>query len=297
MITSSKAAKILPNVVLAILTLLCVIPLLLLLMASITDEQTLTMNGYSFFPAKFSAASYQYIFKASQTVFRAYGVTFFVTIIGTACNVLMTVLLAYPLARPGLPARNVIAFLVFFTMLFNGGLVPTYIMYSQVFHIRDSIFALLIPTFLMSPFNVILMRNYFKTNIPDAIIEAAKLDGASEIKTLAEVVLPMSTPIIGTVGLMAGLAYWNDWTNGLYYIVKRTDLYSIQNVLTNMLNNIQFLKSSAQQLQGVNLEMGAIPSVGVRMAIAVVAVIPVMVVYPFIQKSFVKGIVIGGVKG
>ena len=123
------------------------------------------------------------------------------------------------------------------------------------------------------------------------------MDGASEIKTLAEVVLPMSTPIIGTVGLMAGLAYWNDWTNGLYYIVKRTDLYSIQNVLTNMLNNIQFLKSSAQQLQGVNLEMGAIPSVGVRMAIAVVAVIPVMVVYPFIQKSFVKGIVIGGVKG
>ena len=109
--------------------------------------------------------------------------------------------------------------------------------------------------------------------------------------------MPMSTPIIGTVGLMAGLAYWNDWTNGLYYIVKRTDLYSIQNVLTNMLNNIQFLKSSAQQLQGVNLEMGAIPSVGVRMAIAVVAVIPVMVVYPFIQKSFVKGIVIGGVKG
>ena len=230
-------------------------------------------------------------------MFRAYGITFFITLVGTACNVMMTVCLSYPLARPGLPARNIIAFLVFFTMLFNGGLVPTYIMYSQVFHIRDTIFALLIPSFLMSPFNVILMRNYFKTNIPDAIIEAAKLDGASEMKTLLEVVLPMSTPIIGTVGLMAGLAYWNDWTNGLYYLVKRTDLYSIQNVLTNMLNNIQFLKSSAQQLQGVNLEMGAIPSVGVRMAIAVIAVLPVMVVYPFIQKSFVKGIVIGGVKG
>ena len=140
------------------------------------------------------------------------------------------------------------------------------------------------------------MRNYFKTNIPDAIIEAAKLDGASELRTLVNVVLPMSTPIIGTIGLMSGLAYWNDWTNGLYYLVKRTDLYSIQNVLTNMLNNIQFLKT-ATQLQGVNIEMGTLPSVSIRMAIAVVAVIPVMIVYPFIQKSFVKGIVIGGVKG
>ena len=135
----------------------------------------------------------------------------------------------------------------------------------------------------MSPFNVILMRNYFKTNIPDAIIEAAKLDGASELRTLVN-------------GLMSGLAYWNDWTNGLYYLVKRTDLYSIQNVLTNMLNNIQFLKT-ATQLQGINIEMGTLPSVSIRMAIAVVAVIPVMIVYPFIQKSFVKGIVIGGVKG
>lgn len=140
------------------------------------------------------------------------------------------------------------------------------------------------------------MRNYFKTNIPDAIIEAAKLDGASELRTLVNVVLPMSTPIIGTIGLMSGLAYWNDWTNGLYYLVKRTDLYSIQNVLTNMLNNIQFLKT-ATQLQGINIEMGTLPSVSIRMAIAVVAVIPVMIVYPFIQKSFVKGIVIGGVKG
>ena len=148
----------------------------------------------------------------------------------------------------------------------------------------------------MSPFNVILRRNYFKTNIPDAIIEAAKLDGASELRTLVNVVLPMSTPIIGTIGLMSGLAYWNDWTNGLYYLVKRTDLYSIQNVLTNMLNNIQFLKT-ATQLQGINIEMGTLPSVSIRMAIAVVAVIPVMIVYPFIQKSFVKGIVIGGVKG
>ena len=241
MITTSKSAKIIPHIVLIILTLVCLLPLLLLLMASLTDEQTLMLNGYSFFPKKFSADAYTYIFKTGKTVLRAYGITFFVTAVGT-------------------------------------------------------VFALLIPSFLMSPFNVILMRNYFKTNIPDAIIEAAKLDGASELRTLVNVVLPMSTPIIGTIGLMSGLAYWNDWTNGLYYLVKRTDLDSIQNVLTNMLNNIQFLKT-ATQLQGINIEMGTLPSVSIRMAIAVVAVIPVMIVYPFIQKSFVKGIVIGGVKG
>lgn len=296
MITSGKASKIVPNVVMIILTLLCVLPMLLLVMASFTDEATLTANGYSFFPEKFSTASYEYIFKASNTVFRAYGITFLVTIVGTVCNIVFTIGLAYPLSRPELKGRNILAFLVFFTMLFNGGLVPTYIIYSQVFHIRDTIFALLIPTFLMSAFNVILMRNYFKTNIPDAIIEAAHLDGASELRTLINVVLPISPPIIGTIGLMAGLAYWNDWTNGLYYIVQHKELYSIQNVLTTMLNNVQFLKSSAQ-LQGINIELGTLPSVGIRMAIAVVAVVPIMVVYPFIQKSFVKGIVIGGVKG
>ena len=205
MITTSKSAKIIPHIVLIILTLVCLLPLLLLLMASLTDEQTLMLNGYSFFPEKFSADAYTYIFKTGKTVLRAYGITFFVTAVGTVCNVCMTVCLSYPLARPGLKGRNAIAFFVFFTMLFNGGLVPTYIMYSQFFHIRDTIFALLIPSFLMSPFNVILMRNYFKTNIPDAIIEAAKLDGASELRTLVNVVLPMSTPIIGTIGLMSGL--------------------------------------------------------------------------------------------
>lgn len=296
MITHSRLSRIAPNIALTVLTLCCVLPLLLLTLASFTDEKMLTMHGYSFFPAKFSTASYDYIFKASKAIFRAYGITVFVTTLGTLVNVTMTICIAYPMSRPDVRGRNVVAFIVFFTMLFNGGLVPTYIMYSQIFHIRDTIYALLVPTFLMSAFNVILMRNYFKANIPEEIIEAAKLDGANEINTLIRVVLPMSAPIVGTVGLMAGLAYWNDWTNGLYYLVRRTDLYSIQNVLNNMLNNAQFLKT-ASQMQGVNIEMGTIPSVGIRMAIAVVALVPVMIVYPFIQNSFVKGIVIGGVKG
>jgi putative aldouronate transport system permease protein len=279
-----------------VFTLSCVLPLILLILASFTDEQVLIIKGYSFLPEKFSLAAYEYIFKASTTIFRAYGVTCLVTTVGTFINVTMTLFLAYPITRKNLKGRNVIAFFVFFTLLFNGGLVPTYIMYTQIFHIRDTIFALLIPGLLMNPFNVILVRNYFKNNIPEEIIEAAKLDGASETATLLRIVLPIATPIVGTVGLMAGLAYWNDWTNGLYYLVRKTDLYSIQNVLTTMLNNAQFLKT-ATQMQGVNLEMGTIPSVGIRMAIATVALVPVMVIYPFIQRSFIRGIIIGGIKG
>lgn len=295
MITTSKSAKIIPHIVLVIMTFLALMPILLLFVASVTDEQELIKNGYSFFPKKLSMYSFQYIFRSSATIFRAYGITLFVTAVGTLANMTLTVTLAYPLSRPELKCRNVITFLVFFTMLFNGGLVPTYIMYTQLFHIRDTIWALIVPNLLLSPFNVILVRNYFRTNIPDSIVEAAKLDGASDLQTLTRVVLPISTPILGTIGLLAGLAYWNNWTNGLYYLIRRTDLYSIQNVLTNMLNNIQFLKTSA--MEGINLDLSQLPSVGIRMAIAVIALIPVMIAYPLIQKSFVKGIVVGGVKG
>ena len=289
MITTSKSARVIPHIVLVLMTVLALLPILLLLVASITDEQELIKNGYSFFPKQLSLYSFQYIFRSSATIFRAYGITLFVTIVGTLAN------MAYPLSRPEVKCRNTVTFLVFFTMLFNGGLVPTYIMYTQLFHIRDTIWALIVPNLLLSPFNVILVRNYFRTNIPDSIVEAAKLDGASDLQTLTRVVLPISSPILGTIGLLSGLAYWNNWTNGLYYLVKRTDLYSIQNVLTNMLNNIQFLKTSA--MDGINLDLSQLPSVGIRMAIAVIALIPVMIAYPLIQKSFVKGIVVGGVKG
>ena len=295
MITTSKSARVIPHIVLVLMTVLALLPILLLLVASITDEQELIKNGYSFFPKQLSLYSFQYIFRSSATIFRAYGITLFVTIVGTLANMTLTVTLAYPLSRPEVKCRNTVTFLVFFTMLFNGGLVPTYIMYTQLFHIRDTIWALIVPNLLLSPFIVILVRNYFRTNIPDSIVEAAKLDGASDLQTLTRVVLPISSPILGTIGLLSGLAYWNNWTNGLYYLVKRTDLYSIQNVLTNMLNNIQFLKTSA--MDGINLDLSQLPSVGIRMAIAVIALIPVMIAYPLIQKSFVKGIVVGGVKG
>ena len=278
-----------------LLVLCCVLPFLLMVMASFTDEQTLIRNGYSFFPEKFSLETYQYIMRSASTIFRGYFMTILVTVIGTFCNITMTVLFAYPLSRKDLPYRNVLSFILFFTMLFNGGLVPTYMMYANTFHIKNTIWALLIPNLMMNAFYVIMMRSFFTASIPDSLIEAAKLDGASEMKILTKVILPLSKPMLVTLVLMVGLTYWNDWMNGMYYVTDN-NLNTIQMILNNMIQNVEFLSRSASVL-GADAANIKLPTVGIRMGIAVIAVIPIMVIYPFLQKYFVKGIVVGGVKG
>ena len=188
----------------------------------------------------------------------------------------------------------VLVFLVFFTMLFNGGLVPTYMMYTQIFHIKNTIWALIIPSLLMNAFYIIMMRSFFVSNIPDSLIEAARIDGAGEFRILFRIVLPLSKPMLATLALMVGLGYWNDWMNSLYYITDDS-LYTLQAILNNIITSITFLQSST--MGSVASAVAAMPSTGIRMAIAVVGVIPVLVIYPFFQKYFVKGIVVGGVKG
>ncbi len=296
MVGSSKAFKITINVVLALLSLACVLPFVLLVMASITDEAILTQNGYSFFPEKFSMAAYDYLATSAGRILKAYGMTIFVTAVGTTANVFLTMFMSYLLSKKDLPGRMFLSFFVFFTMLFNGGMVPSYIIWTGVFSIRDTVAALILPNLMMSAYNVILMRTYFTTNVPIEIIEAAQIDSCSEIGILFRIAIPLSKPMLATVALFSGLAYWNDWINGLYYLVRRTDLYTIQNVLNTMMSNAEFLanNSNVSSLQNANL---SVPTSGVRMAIAVIAVVPVLAIYPFFQKFFVKGIVVGGVKG
>jgi len=283
------------HILMIFLVLCCVLPFLLMVMASFTEEQTLIRNGYSFFPEVFSLETYQYILRSAKTIFRGYGMTILVTVIGTFCNLAMTVLFAYPLSRKDLPFRNLLSFILFFTMLFNGGLVPTYMMYANTLHIKNTIWALLIPNLMMNAFYVIMMRSFFTTSIPESLIEAAKLDGASELKILLKVILPLSKPMIVTLVLMVGLNYWNDWMNGMYYVTDN-NLNTIQMILNNMIQNVEFLSKSAS-VMGSDAAMIKMPTVGIRMGIAVIAVLPVMVIYPFLQKYFVKGIVVGGVKG
>lgn len=288
-------ASVLVNVVLMLLALTCILPLLLLVTSSFATETSLMENGYSFWPSQWGLDAYQYLWHSRGQILTAYKMTILSTLCGTVLNVSITALLAYPLSRPNLVGRNVFSFLVFFTLLFNGGMIPSYMMWTQTFHIKDTFWALILPNLLMNGFGVIVMRTYFVANIPNEIIEAARIDGAGELRTLLEIVLPLSKPILATIALMSGLAYWNDWMNGLYYLVKRTDLYTIQNLLNRLIASADFISNNAANSA---LTAGiTIPSVGIRMAIAVIALLPVMLIYPFLQKGFVKGIVIGGVKG
>lgn len=291
----SVKASVLVNVVLMLLALTCILPLLLLVTSSFATETSLMENGYSFWPSQWGLDAYQYLWHSRGQILTAYKMTVLSTLCGTVLNVSITALLAYPLSRPHLVGRNVFSFLVFFTLLFNGGMIPSYMMWTQTFHIKDTFWALILPNLLMNGFGVIVMRTYFVANIPNEIIEAARIDGAGELRTLLEIVLPLSKPILATIALMSGLAYWNDWMNGLYYLVKRTDLYTIQNLLNRLIASADFISNNAANSA---LTAGiTIPSVGIRMAIAVIALLPVMLIYPFLQKGFVKGIVIGGVKG
>jgi putative aldouronate transport system permease protein len=295
MVQHDKLQQTLMHLFMILLVLCCILPFLLMVIASFTEEATLTRNGYSFFPEALSLETYRYIIRSAGTIFRGYLMTIIVTVIGTGCNLLLTILFAYPLSRKDLPYRGILSFFLFFTMLFNGGLVPTYMMYANTFHIKNTVFALIIPSLMMNAFYVIMMRSFFSASIPDSLIEAAKLDGASEMKILGRVILPLSKPMVVTLVLMVGLGYWNDWMNGLYYVTEQK-LFTIQMILNNMINNIEFLTRNASML-GTAASNMKIPQVGIRMGIAVIAVLPILVIYPFLQKYFVKGIVIGGVKG
>lgn len=295
MVNHNKIGQIALNIVFICLVIFCVAPFLMLVSSSLSSEAALGQYGYGFWPKEFSLGAYKYMFQSGGKIFRAYGITIFVSVVGTICSMLITILFAYPLSRKETPFRNIFAFFLFFTMLFNGGLVPTYIMWTQTFHIRNTIFALLIPSLLLSVFNVILMRSYFTANVPNEIIEAARIDGAREYHILFGIVVPLSKPMIATIALMIALRYWNDWTNSLYY-VNDENLFSIQAILNNMLTNIQFLASNTNMNMDAST-LASLPSVSIRMAIAVVGVLPILVVYPFFQKYFVKGIVVGGIKG
>jgi putative aldouronate transport system permease protein len=293
MSTGRKAYQWVINLILAAVTLCMALPMVLLFMSSITEEKTLVVYGYSLFPKKLSLSAYRYIVANASSVFNAYGITILVTLIGTTGTLLLTSLVAFPLSLRDLPGRNIITFFIFFTMLFNGGLVPAYIMWTTVFHIKNTLWAYILPNFLLSAFNIILVRTYFQANIPPDIYDAAKIDGAGYLRIYWSIVLPLGKPILVTISLFAGLGYWNDWTNGLYYI-SDSRLLSIQALLNRMIQDIQALMANTSASSGALMQ---IPQVSIRMAIAFVAVLPILVLYPFLQKYFESGIMLGAVKG
>lgn len=283
-------------VVMSLLTIFAVMPFILLIVSSVTDETTINKFGYSFIPRDIDFAAYRYLFASGGKILRAYGMTVIVAFFGTVTNLMLTLFMSYLLSKRDLPGRNFLSFMIFFTMLFSGGMVPSYLIWSQLMHVVDTIWGLIMPNLLLSAWNVIMMRTYFTTNIPQEILEAAEMDSCGQVRMLFKICVPLSKPMISTITLFTALAYWNDWTNALYYLVRNRDLQTIQALLNSMQSNVQFLKDYANQSSLAEFA-NQLPTLGVRMAIAVVSIVPILVIYPFFQKSFVRGIVIGGVKG
>lgn len=291
----SKAFNRGATIILSVLVIIALLPIVLIVIASFTEETVLLRDGYTFFPAALSTDAYYYMVKQGAVIVRAYGVSFLVTAVGTAGSIVLTTMLAYPMSRKSFKYANALSFFVFFTMLFNGGIVPSYIMWTRFFHIKNTIWALLIPNYLVTAFNVILVKNFYANNVPDALVEAAQIDGASELQIFYKIMFPLARPVVATVALFTGLCYWNDWTNGLYY-VDNEKFYSIQLLLIKIMNNIQGLKANSSAAM---LGTGAVdlPGTSVRMAMAFIGILPILLIYPFVQKYLVEGIVIGAVKG
>lgn len=290
----SKGLTWFSHIMMFLFAVVCILPFILLISASLTNQNSIVAHGYSFIPHTFSTAAYEYLAERGGDIARAYGVTVFVTVVGTALGVTITALLAYPLSRSVTPHRNLIMFIVFFTMLFHGGLVPSYLVYTQIFDIKNTIWALIVPGLLMNGFYVMLMRTFFQTTIPGALIESAQMDGAGEYRTLWSIVLPLSAPILATIGLFECIMYWNDWQLGMIYITD-PKLFSIQNLLNRIMQDIQFITTNLNNNAGDAMKQ--MPTDAVKMAIAVIGVLPILIAYPFFQKYFIKGIMIGAVKG
>lgn len=287
------AFNIMAYILVAIFALACVIPFYLIIVGSITKENIIVTKGYQFFVTskEFSLEAYQMALKSPESILNAYGVTIFVTVVGTALSIFLTTMTGYVLARPDFPWRNNISFFFFFTTLFNGGLVPWYLLCTKYFNFSNHMYSLIIPG-LFSVWNMIIAKSFMK-GIPFEMTEAAKIDGAGDFFIFYKVILPMAKPLIATLTLFIALAYWNDWYNCMLFM-STSDNWNLQYTLQNILNSTAALKRVAAQ---TGMQVGQLPSEGLKLAMTVIATGPIVLLYPFLQKYFVKGLTIGAVKG
>lgn len=284
------------NVVLAIFAISCVVPFFFVIIISLTSESSLVEYGYRFWPKEFSFQAYEFLFKGTMStkIFQALGVTVFITIFGTIVNATMTSLYAYVISRSYFPFRRFFTIFALITMLFSPGLVANYLVMTNLLQLKDTIWALILPAAL-GPFNILVMRTFFKKTVPDSIIESAKMDGASEMKIFIRIVLPLAVPGIATISLFAALGYWNDWFNALLYIQKDS-LVPLQYLLMKIQNNLDYLSKNAGMAAQLEGGLAALPNESARMAIVVLSTLPIALTYPFFQRYFVGGLTIGGVK-
>ena len=280
------------GLVIVLFCALCVIPFIVAISASFSDERILLRSGYGFLPRGFSLQAYNMLFSTSQ-IFDSYKVSIFVTVAGTILSMVVTAMMAYPLSVKKLKYRGAISFFAYFTMLFNGGLVPTYMLISKYLGMRDTVWVMILPV-LVNPWNLFLLRNFFSA-IPAELHESARIDGANDVRILWQIILPVSLPALATVALFYGVAYWNQWYNAMLYI-EDSKLFPLQYLIMRMMRNIELMKQMAGQA-GFAVDMSSMPSTTSKMATAIVTIGPIIVAYPFAQKYFTSGLIVGSVKG
>lgn len=290
--TSTIVFEVVTYTLLALGSIICVLPFIMILSGSFSDNRTILVEGYSLFPQNFTFEAYKTVFKAPQDIIQAYKMTIYYTVVGTGLGLLMITMTAYVISRSEFKYRNSVSFLIYFTSIFGGGMIPWYLMYANVLGLKGSSFAIWFPA-LMTPFLVILMRTYITGSVPDAITESAKIDGAGHITIFTKIVLPVLGPGLATVGLFLALGYWNDWYRSSMFSTD-SSTWELQFYLYDMLNASTAMQ---QMAQNSSLSTKDLPTESVKLAMSVVATGPVLLFYPFVQKYFVSGITVGAVKG
>jgi len=292
----SPAVNILFNILMIILCLACLIPLLLVVAISFSAEESLQEYGYRLLPKVLSFDGYSYLYKQKETILPALGVSVFVTVCGTTLGVVLNSLMGYVLSRREYKLQKFFIWYVFIPMIFNGGLVASYFINAQFLHLKDTIWVLILPL-AVSSFNIILCKTFFRSTIPDSLLESAKMDGANQLKIFFEIVFPLSLPVLATIGLFMSFGYWNDWFTAMLYI-DTPGLYSLQAYLNRLLSDINYLAQNAALLGMSQAQLlASMPKEAARMAIVVVAVLPIACAYPFFQRYFVSGLTVGAIKG
>lgn len=286
--------QIVPIIIVSLLCIAILYPFLMLVSASFSNEKDILMNGFKLIPEHFDLAAYKAVFKNPKSIIDAYKVTITFSVVGTVLALLIRSSAAYALSSPKLRQKNKFSFYFYFTMLFSGGLVPSYILITQYLHLDDTIWVYILPT-LVSPWHIFMLRTFFN-NLPSSLHESMRLDGASEYTIFTRLVLPLSKPAIATIALMTFLNDWNNWNTAMLYINKQ-ELISLQYLLQKIIRDVEFLRQNAQNVSGIDMSAAEVPTTTMQMAMAMIAAGPVLVIFPFFQKYFVKGLTVGSVKG
>lgn len=292
----SRPVEALFHLIMAAFSFACILPFIFVVIISFTSQESIRQIGFSFKPISFGTEAYSYVFALGKQLWVSYFNSFFITVVGTILSLLITILYSYALFRKDFKYRTFFTFFCFFTMIFGGGLAPTYVVCKTVLHLSNSYSAIIIPM-LLNPFNLIIMRTFFQSSIPTEIIDAASIDGSGEYNTLFKIIIPITKPGIATVGLLTALAFWNEWFIPMLYISK-AKYYPLQYLLQEMQSKIDFLaKNSSMMGAEASKIMTELPSDTLRMALVVLIVVPIAFAYPFFQRYIISGLTIGSVKG